>query len=240
MFKLTRGFLRNYRQMAVIASMILTTGLCVAILGLRIAHSNNFGHLGLLWNLFLAWLPMLSALVAYNLYRRRSPFGWVVIGACALIWLLFFPNAPYLLTDVMHLQPLSDAPYWYDLILVVAFAWTGSFLGLISLLLMQALVRKMAGTLAGWIFALGVLGVSGFEIYLGRFLRWNSWDVFVNPAPLVSDIIQQLRHPLANFQTYVFSILFSLFFICAYLMLVSVTQFQSELQVPEPGQPTPK
>lgn len=237
MHQLTRGFLRNYRQLAMIASLILATGLCVGILGLRIAHSDNFAHLGLLWNLFLAWLPALSSLAAYNLYKKRSAFSWVLIGACALIWLLFFPNAPYLLTDVMHLQPLSDAPFWYDLILVVAFAWTGSFLGLISLLLMQALVRKMAGTVVSWIFALGALSISGFEIYLGRFLGWNSWDVFIHPTRIVLDMVERLRHPLANVQTYIFSILFSLFFICAYLMLVSVTQFQGELQVP--AQPAP-
>jgi uncharacterized membrane protein len=91
----------------------------------------------------------------------------------------------------------------------------------------------MAGTVVSWVFALGALSVSGFEIYLGRFLGWNSWDVFIHPIRIALDVVQRLRHPLANFQTYVFSILFSLFFICAYLMLVSVTQFQSELQAPE-------
>jgi uncharacterized membrane protein len=237
MFKFMRSLLRNYRQLAVIASSLLATGLCMTMLGLRIAHSDSLAHTGLLWNLFLAWLPALSSLIAYNLYQRRSAFSWVLIGACALMWLLFFPNAPYLLTDVIHLQPLGDAPLWYDLILIVAFAWTGSFLGLISLLLMQALVRKLAGTIVSWIFALGALSVSGFEIYLGRFLGWNSWDVFIHPTRIVLDVVTRLRHPLANFQTYVFSILFSLFFICAYLMLVSVTQFQSELQAPE--QPAP-
>jgi uncharacterized membrane protein len=234
MFKLTRRFLRNYRQLSVIASLLLGTILCVAMLGLRIAHSNTFSHFGLLWNLFLAWLPTFSSLVAYNLQKKRSPFGWVIIGVCALIWLLFFPNAPYLLTDLIHLQPLGDAPLWYDLILIVAFAWTGSFLGLISLLLMQAIVRRLAGALASWIFALGALSVSGFEIYLGRFLGWNSWDVFVNPMSILLDVAERLRHPLANIQTYVFSILFSLFFICMYLMLVSVTRFHTELQAAEP------
>jgi uncharacterized membrane protein len=238
MFKLTRSFLRNYRQLAVIASLLLATGLCVTMLGLRLARADNFEYIGLFWNLFLAWLPAVSALTAYNLQKQRSRMGWILIAGCALIWLLFFPNAPYLLTDLIHLRPLGGAPLWYDLILVIAFAWTGSFLGLISLLLMQSIVRKMAGALASWIFALGVLSVSGFEIYLGRFLRWNSWDVFVHPISILLDVIERLRHPLANFQTYVFSILFSLFFICAYLMLVSVTQFQGELLVNEPSAPS--
>jgi len=181
-----RTFPRNDRQLSVIASMILATCLCAALLILRIAHSHTSVYLNLLWNLFLAWLPLLSSLIVYNLYKKRSFLSWVVIMASTLVWLLFFPNAFYLVTDVMHLkQPRVDAPYWYDLIVVVAFAWTGCFLGMISLFLMQVLVRKMAGAVASWIFAIGVLSISGFGVYLGYFLRWNSWDVFVNPARLL-------------------------------------------------------
>jgi len=76
----------------------------MTLLVLRFAHSHSFGYLHLLWNLFLAWLPALSSLAAYNLYRKRSFLSWMIISACVLIWLIFFPNAPYLLTDLMHLQ----------------------------------------------------------------------------------------------------------------------------------------
>ncbi len=107
-------FLRNNRQLALIASLILATALCLAMLALRIADAKNLTYGGLAWDLFLAWLPALSSLAAYNLYKKRSCFNWVIIVPCALIWLLFFPNAPYLLTDVAPLRPLGDALYWYD------------------------------------------------------------------------------------------------------------------------------
>lgn len=228
MFKLLRTFFRHYRQLAIIGSLIFATALCAALLVMRVVHSHSFGYMGLGWNLFLAWLPMLSSLMAYNLYKRQSHISWLMVAGCAVVWLIFFPNAPYLMTDIVHLQPQADAPFWYDLIVVTAFAWTGFFLGLVSLFLMQALVRKAAGTVASWVFAFGVLGLTGFGIYLGRFLGWNSWDVFMNPKPLLVDIFEQVRHPLAHFQALVFSMLFSLFFVSAYLMLVAVTQFQRE------------
>ncbi|MBN1310505.1 MAG: DUF1361 domain-containing protein [Anaerolineae bacterium] len=68
------------------------------------------------------------------------------MGGCALVWLLLFPNAPYLLTDLVHLQPQENMPFWFDLILIVAFAWAGFFLRLISLVLMQGNPAESAGT----------------------------------------------------------------------------------------------
>jgi uncharacterized membrane protein len=146
------------------------------------------------------------------------------------MWLLFLPNAPYLVTDLIHLRPHEDAPFWFDLIMLSAFAWTGFFLGLVSLILMQEVIRKAAGTIASWLFVFAALGLSSFGIYLGRFLRWNSWDVFFNPLQLLADIAVRLRHPLANLQTYAFSILFGLFFLSVYLMVVAMSHLRQEAQ----------
>src|SRR5258708_23949610 len=155
------GF-RNYRQLALVGSLAFATLVCLGLVTLRVAHSQKFAYRYLIWNLFLAWLPILSALVAYNLQRRHSWVNWILVPAFALFWLVFFPNAPYLITDIMHLQRQAAAPYWYDLLLFVAFAWTGFFLGLVSLLLMQEIVRKAAGTKASWAFACGGLGLISF------------------------------------------------------------------------------
>ena len=89
-------------------------------------------------------------------------------------------------------------PLWYDLIMLIAFAWTGTFLGLISLCLIQIVISRGVGRLAGWMCALGALAVSGFGIYLGRFPRWNSWDVLLSPAGLLSDLWQGAQDPLAH------------------------------------------
>src|SRR5689334_19514309 len=126
-----------YRQLAVLAALGFATAICAVLFVLRVVYTHDIDHRGLIWNLFLAWLPMLSALVAYNLSAQRSHLSWFVIVPCALFWLLFFPNAPYLVTDLIHLQPQENVPFWYDLIMLNTFVWTGFFLGLVSLFLMQ-------------------------------------------------------------------------------------------------------
>jgi uncharacterized membrane protein len=225
---------QNRRQAAVVASLVFSTAVCIVLLALRGLYAQSLTHADLLWNLFLAWLPMLSALVAYNLHRRSRAWtrrwarqwAWLILVPCLAFWLLFFPNAPYILTDMLHLQwPQYRVPVWYDLILLVAFAWTGAFLGLVSLYLMQGIVRRAAGRAMSWLFTLVVLALAGFGVYLGRFPRWNSWDVLTNPAVLMLDIWGRLTNPLANSRAFVFSALFSLCLVAMYLMLVAVMDF---------------
>jgi uncharacterized membrane protein len=216
----------NRRQAAVIASLAFATAVCFVLLAMRAVYARTGTRADLAWNLFLAWLPMLSALVAYNLHRRGRGWTWLVIAPCVIFWLVFFPNAPYILTDMLHLQfPQYRVPVWYDLILLVAFSWTGAFLGLVSLYLMQGIVRRSAGRVTSWLFTLAVLALAGFGVYLGRFPRWNSWDVLTNPTVLLLDIWGRVSNPLANTRAWVFSALFSLCLVAMYLMLVAVMDF---------------
>src|ERR1041385_3045231 len=157
----------------------------VALIGARIVVSFHAQHLNLMWNLFLAWIPLLLALRIENLDRRdvskRGEF-WLTVGA----WLLFFPNAPYIFTDLTHLKHIVNARWWTDLIIILFFALIGLVLGFISLHRMQAVVVRRHGSLTGWAFVLTVAFLSGFGVYLGRFERWNSWGVLVNPAGLLA------------------------------------------------------
>ena len=219
-------WMRRYRQLAVLGALVFASAICVALLAARMVYAWSRNYDFLAGNLFLAWLPMLCSLAAYNAFKRRTKLSWLVVAGCTLAWLLFFPNAPYILTDVMHLAPRPDAPLWFDVLLVVAFAWTGLCLGLVSLLLMQALVRRAAGALASWGFALGVLGISGVGIYIGRFLRWNSWDLILSPAGVLGDLFDAVQHPLLHARPLVFSGLFSVFLIGAYFMFVALTHLQ--------------
>lgn len=223
-------FFRHSRQLGVVASLVLSTFLCIGMLVLRVLHSHHSTYAWLWFNLFLAWLPLAFALVAYNVSWHHSRLSWLLVFACAVIWLAFFPNAPYLVTDIIHLQHRADAPFWFDLILFVAIAWTGCFLGLVSLFLMQEIVRRAAGWVFSWVFALAALVLSGFGIYLGRFLRWNSWDVFFAPSEILGSILEGLRHPAAHSQTFVFSMMFAAFFTTMYLMLVSLMHLRQEGQ----------
>lgn len=230
-FKLPSS-LANYqsyrRQFAVLASLGFASALCLGLLALRAWHYGASARSWLVWNLFLAWLPALGAFAAYNLNYWPTRFRWLPIIGLSLLWLLFLPNAPYLITDIIHLKPNRGVPLWYDLITLVAFAWTGLFLGLVSLFLMQMLVRRAMGNAVSWLFALGVLALNGFGIYFGRFLRWNSWDVLLRPTSLFSDLLEGLSNPFAYLHTIAFAGLFTLLLSAVYLMLLSFTQLHLE------------
>ncbi|MEP7341850.1 MAG: DUF1361 domain-containing protein [Acidobacteriota bacterium] len=229
-FKLSSLFANYKRQFFVFASLFFATGLCLGLIALRAWHYHSTAQKWLVWNLFLAWLPTLGAFAAYNLNHWPTRLRWLLVIGFALLWLLFLPNAPYLVTDIIHLKQNSGVPLWYDLITLVTFAWTGSFLGLVSLYLMQELVRRMMGRVASWVFVVGVLMLNGFGVYFGRFLRWNSWDAVFRPASLLNDLVDGLLHPFEHLQTLAFAGLFTLLFSAVYLMMLSFTHLHLEHQ----------
>ena len=217
----------SLRQFFVVAALGLASVTCSGMAAARVYSSGTGRYLFLVWNLLLAWIPMGAALVAYNA-RRRWRLRWAVILPWALLWLLFFPNAPYVVTDLFHLQWVDGFPVWYDAIMLAAFAWTSFMLGFTSLHLMHSLVAQAAGKLTGWLFAFSTLGLSAFGIYLGRFLRWNSWDVFLRPAALLLDVWDRLRHPLSHPRTLAFSTMLTAFLVMTYLILVAFSQLPQE------------
>ena len=172
--------------------MLITAAsvVCVILVLARIAYSNSYGYVGLIWNLFLAWIPFALAYFAYILSWRKLSI-YIAIPIFVFLWLIFFPNAPYILTDLQHLGQTSagdslwnsaNVPIWYDVILLIWFSWTGMLLGIISLNLMQEIIRREFGRWFGWMFVLIVAGLSSAGIYVGRFIRLNSWDILKNPT----------------------------------------------------------
>jgi uncharacterized membrane protein len=149
-------------------------------------------------------------------FAKKRRYVLITVPFAAMLWLLFFPNAPYILTDLQHLShPYGGAPIWFDMLLINWFAWTGLLLGIFSLFLMQDLVRRTLGRWAGWGFVLSVSALSGLGIYLGRFLRWNSWDLLLRPLDLLWELIQYALNP--SIQSLVFISVFSSFFIFIYV-----------------------
>jgi uncharacterized membrane protein len=200
----------------------------MALVAARIVATRNLSCLYLPWNLFLAWVPLGFALLARALASATPRRIWLLamVGAG---WLLFLPNAPYILTDLMHLarvRPGASAPLWYDLLLHLVVATTGLFLGFASLALMQGVVTRACGRLAGWGFAVVALALSGFGIYVGRFLRWNSWDALIAPGSLLADVADRLLHPLSNPRAYGFSFLCFVFLLLSYLMCFSLPRLR--------------
>jgi len=137
----------------------------------------------------------------------------VPVGAA---WLLFFPNAPYLITDLFHLDTRPGVPLWYDLALILSCAWNGLMLAYASLSDMQRLVQQRLGSVIGWAFATLALLLSSFGIYLGRYLRFNSWDVLANPIALFYDILNRLLHPFTFPGTWGVTLVFGVFLLLGY------------------------
>jgi len=202
------------RAVATFCVLALATTFCAAMVGARVYHTGAPTYRFLLWNLFLAWIPFL---ISFALYRLRVSSRAVMIAGGGA-WLLFFPNAPYIVTDFIHLRMTSSAPIWFDATMIAAFAWTGLTLGLVSLKMMQSLVRRHFGRAVSWIFAPTVLLLSSFGVYLGRFQRWNSWDLFVRPYELLHDVWQELLYSSSATRTIAITILYATFLMVTYMM----------------------
>ena len=180
-----------------VLALLLASGTSAALVVGRIVWTGRFGYSFLLWNLFLAWLPMTFALLASERYQRNSGRDWRFL-ALAGAWLLFGPNAPYIFTDLAHLAPYRYPYFWLDLSLILLCALTGLVLGFVSLYLMQSVVVHMLGRGASWLFIAAIAALSGFGIYLGRFLRFNSWDVLFKPRQVYHGIGSWVADPLAT------------------------------------------
>jgi len=211
---------RRPYELALVALLLGATGLCVVLLGARMVYSDGTHYSFLLWNLFLAWVPLAFAALARALAGTRRLVSYAAIVASAFVWLLFFPNAPYILTDFLHLGSMGDTvPGWYDVMMLTWFAWTGLLLGIASLRLVQEIVAGVVGRAGGWVFVVVVSLLGSFGIYLGRFLRWNSWDAFRDPLSKADELWTSVSDPLANPRLVVFTALFALLFLFVYVAL---------------------
>jgi len=191
--------------------------LSVGLFRVRTILSGSEDYTFLIWNLFLAWIPLGMAYAASSFAKRRR-YLFITMPLAVIPWLLFFPNSPYILTDLQHLSHIRpNIPVWFDMFLINWFAWTGILLGVFSLFLMQAIVRRAFGRIAGWFFVLTVGMLSGLGIYIGRFLRWNSWDIIFHPVERLNDFLYYATHP--SLQSIIFISVFSSFFIFIYITL---------------------
>jgi uncharacterized membrane protein len=218
---------------AIIGLLGAASLICVGLLAARMWYSHSVHYGFLVWNLLLAWVPFVFAGLAYALAATGRAIGYVVVALSAVVWLLFFPNAPYLLTDFLHLGSMGDiVPGWFDVLMLFWFSWTGLMLGVVSLYLMQDIVARVLGTTGGWVFVVLAAGLGSFGIYLGRFLRWNSWDLVRRPGPLAGELFGRVIDPAAQPRLLGFTLVFALLFLFVY---VAVYIF-AKLTKP-PGQP---
>jgi uncharacterized membrane protein len=221
------GLRRSFsdRRIGVVASLGILSLFVVAMIVFRILYTRTPEHAGIAWNLLLAWIPFALALLVYD--RMRSGVTTPALAAAGVLWLLFLPNAPYIVTDLKHVRSGGPVPVLYDVMLLSAAAWTGLLLGLASLYLMHSVARRLVGAASGWALVMGALALSSFGIYLGRVQRWNSWDVFVRPGPLLDDLVSGALDPLSHPRPIAVTILFTSFLLASYLVFYSLVRLNS-------------
>jgi uncharacterized membrane protein len=166
-----------------VVSALTSSGLAMAVL---LIGPSLLGqpptHRFLVWNLALAWVPLVAAVAVQVLVAARRMVAAALAG---VVWLLFLPNAPYLLSDLSHLHEASTTP-WLDLARFVSFAWAGTVVGLLSVRMIHRIVAARAGAVAGYAVVVAAAAVSGLGIAIGRFARLNSWEVLTRPWTVTS------------------------------------------------------
>lgn len=203
------------RLLALPLAGTLATALFAVLIG---GQSGLNSHHFLLWNLFLGWIPLLAAGALYRC--RRRPIGAIL---CGLVWLAFLPNAPYLVTDLIHVGELNDAlPLWLDAGVLATAAITGLLLGILSLFYVHAVLHQRYGQ-RSWLFVAAIVPMTSFGVYLGRGPRFNSWDVVDRPALLLELAAERLAspqdHPLMVTGVLLFSVGLGLSYLALYAIV---------------------
>jgi uncharacterized membrane protein len=212
----------------VLGGLALASVLCVALEGVRELHYGAVGFRFLFWNLVLAWVPLAVALVVYDRYRAGTPLARLAPALAA--WLLFLPNAPYIVTDFRHLSRSTPTPLWFDGVLISAFAWTGILLGFVSLYLLHAVAQHRFGARPGWCGVTAVLALVSVGVYAGRVLRWNSWDLVVRPEQRLAQVAPHVGDPLAVAKALAVTLVLTFLLGLAYLTFYALIGSRLELQ----------
>lgn len=207
--------IRTYQRDLLVLSVLLLASVaaCTFIVARRL-YLGEWQFYFLIWNLFLAWIPL--GIAAILRLMRRPP--WPILLAGGLVWMAFLPNSPYILTDLIHFR-WSRTMVWFDWSMFLTFALTGLFVGYASLVWMQAIVRERWGRGAGNVLTMVALVGCGAGVYIGRFLRWNSWDIVTRPEQLLLNIYGQFFSPDTFFHTWGLTVTFALLFGFCYVMV---------------------
>jgi uncharacterized membrane protein len=291
--------------------LLLSSALSVALSLFRIWYSDTPHFIFLNWNLVLAWIPLALAYLLWRLdhSRRRRPH--LLLLALFGSWLLFFPNSPYIVSDLMHITARDNVPLWFDATMIFSFAWNGLIVGFVSLWLVQQVVAhwgstlfntlfgavpphssgtvsashsghlsgslsgshsgsrsashpgshlgshsgshsgsrsgshsgtapgRVFGALASWFFVAAALAATGFGVYLGRFQRWNSWDILVDPLGMARQVLIYALNPFDHPRTLGVTLLFAAFLFVAYLTITLLPAAMAKTLAPEQSEAPP-
>lgn len=190
---------------------------CAALPVMATAYTGHMVYFFLGWNLFLALIPYLLTHLPERTGLGKAPLPLFLIWFG--VWLLFIPNSFYILTDLYHLGETSHVPGWFDLLILLSYAWVALVLGILSVRQMEKAIAVRWPMISGPLFVYPIMFLNAWGVYLGRYLRFNSWDVVTTPFSLIQDITNLLLHPVAHRYAWGMVAGFSLFMTLVYEML---------------------
>ena len=211
--------------------LLYSVGFSFLLYAFRVWYTGSFLFLFIPWNLFLAWLPLLfSSMIKDTQFSMRN----ITLFS---LWLLFFPNSPYLITDLFHLQERAEVPLYYDLVLLFMAAWNGLLMGLFSLRNIEQLLLKRFAVLKVKLITVSLFVLCGFGIYLGRYDRYNSWHLVTQPFDLMEGIVSKLISPASHPRVWAVTILFAVVLLLIYETLKKMpAHFSEQASVSSPNQ----
>ena len=192
----------------------------VVLICTRMLYSGSIRYIFLGWNIFLAWIPYILSNY-FIVYKHREKWKQLFLFAS---WLLFFPNALYIVTDLVHLEESTSVPLWYDAILLFASSFIGLIMAFISLQKVEYYLEGIFGKKQVRFLIPLILFTGSFGVYLGRFQRWNSWDVIHNPLALAMDILDRFISPVDNYKTWVVTIILTALYSLIYFFIKTIPQ----------------
>ncbi len=186
----------------------------------RMLYSGTIHYVFMAWNIFLAWIPFVIS-QQFHHYRKKQLWKQLLLLAS---WLLFFPNALYIVTDLVHLQFESNMPWWYDLTIIFTSAFVGLLMAFVSLRNAELMLRRLIDPKLVMFCTPCFLFLGAFGVYLGRFQRWNSWDVVSDPGALAYQLLLIAANPLDNYRVWGITLLFFVLYSMLYYTLVKLPQ----------------
>lgn len=194
---------------------------CLLLLGRMIATGSS-GYIFLPWNLFLAFVPYgITWWMTRNVSIMENKIKFFIALAA---WLLFIPNSFYIITDLVHFTHIRTAPKWFDLLLIFSFAWNGILCGIISLRRVETIMALLRGKQFSVFIVFAVMWLCAFGVYIGRFLRYNSWDIITDPFSLGGEILDMIIHPFANEYAWGMTICYSVFMTIIYFTIKKLSE----------------
>lgn len=194
-------------------ALLLLLAFDIAIIGFRMVYVQSMVFGFLIWNLILAMIPLGFIVLGEMAEKKKMRIGlWVSLALAVL----FLPNSPYIVTDLFHLKWANQVPLWFDTLLVFSFAITGLIMFYISLIKMEKIFKRQIKSIIRPLMIPAIIFLSAFGVYLGRFVRFNSWDIITQPTTLLYEMTDRVINPFGHPETWSVTIAYGAFFLVGY------------------------